>query len=81
MEEGQYSPTGIPATMLGSIEQGTVKRSIVFEQPPTENVNAIAEEHKSFIKAIRGDKQIEVTATDAAEALRIAEIISAAIYS
>lgn len=81
LEEGQFSPTGIPATMLGSIEQGTVKRSIVFEQPPTENVNAIAEEHKSFIEAIQGNRQIEVTATDAAEALRIAEIISAAIYT
>lgn len=80
LEEGQNSSTGIPATMLGSIEQGTVKREIVFEQPPTENVNAIAEEHKSFIKAIKGDRHIEVTATDAAEALRIAEVISGAIY-
>lgn len=72
---------GIPATMLGSIESGTVQRDIIFEQPPTENVNAIAEEHKSFIQAINGDRHIAVTATDAAEALRIAEAIAAAIYA
>lgn len=71
---------GIPATMLGSIESGTVQRDIIFEQPPTENVNAIAEEHKSFVQAINGDRHIAVTATDAAEALRIAEVIAANVY-
>ncbi len=63
------------ATMLGTIEAGLVKKNIVYEKPTVIPTNAIEQEHISFIQAIEGKKPIAVTAFDAAEALRIVEII------
>ncbi|MFM7340110.1 MAG: hypothetical protein ACKO2H_08360, partial [Bacteroidota bacterium] len=68
--------SAIPAMMLGEIDAGNTSKAIVFEQPPIPSINAIAEEHTSFIQAIKGELPIAVTAHDAAEALRIAEIIA-----
>ena len=69
--------SAIPAMMLGEIESGTQSKAIVFEQPAIPSINAIAEEHQSFIQAIRGEIPVAVSARDAAEALRIAEMINA----
>jgi predicted dehydrogenase len=66
----------IPAMMLGALNMGTHKRRIVYEKPNITEINAISEEHKSFVEAIMNNSNAAVTAEEAAEALRIAEIIS-----
>lgn len=78
LNEGEET-SSIPAMMLGSIDAGDVKKSIVYEQPIAPQVNAIAEEQRAFINAILGHSPIAVSAVDAAEALRIAEEIAEAI--
>ena len=80
LEEGA-SPgdLGIPATMLGSIDLGVKNKNIYYERPPVPTLNAIAEEQKSFIEAINGNNVVPVGAEEAAEALRIAEEITAKI--
>jgi predicted dehydrogenase len=69
----------VPATMLGSIEAGTKNRNIYFKKPAVPEINAIKEEHLSFIDAIANNKDVSVTGRDATEALRIAEYISQVI--
>ncbi len=64
-----------PATMLGKIDAGIKNKRIVFEKPLINNLNAIAEEQKSFAEAISKGNPIAVTSVEAAEALRIAEMI------
>jgi predicted dehydrogenase len=76
-QEGEITNAAIPAMMLGEIDAGTHKKAIVFEQPPIPTINAIAEEHAAFIRSIMHGDPIAVTAHDAAEALRIAELINA----
>ena len=76
MDPHSVHDSAIPAMMLGEIDAGNTSKAIVFEQPPIPSINAIAEEHTSFIQAINGELPIAVTAHDAAEALRIAEIIA-----
>ncbi len=66
----------VPATMLGSIEAGQKNRNIYFKKPVIPEINAIAEEHNSFINAIENDEDVSVTGYEATEALRIAEKIS-----
>jgi predicted dehydrogenase len=78
LNEGEET-SSLPAMMLGSIDAGETKRSIVYEQPIAPQVNAIAEEQRAFINAILGHSPIAVSAVDAAEALRIAEEVAAAI--
>lgn len=68
--------SGIPAMMLGEIDAGTHSKAIVFEQPAIPSINAIAEEHSAFIRSIAHGDPIAVTAHEAMEALRIAEIIA-----
>jgi len=63
--------------MLGEINAGNASKAIVFEQPPIPTINAIAEEHSAFIRSIQHGDPIAVTVHDAAEALRIAELINA----
>lgn len=65
-----------PATMLGAIQSGTKNKIIFFEKPEAPALNAIVEEHTAFVNAIVNGEPIAVSASDAAEALRIAEIIS-----
>lgn len=79
LDAGEETSAAVPAMMLGSIDAGSVKKSIVYEQPISPAVNAIAEEQKAFINAILGHSPIAVSAVDAAEALRIAEAIAYAI--
>lgn len=68
--------TGIPAFMLGNIDAGTQKRSIVFEKPDISPTNAIQLEQQAFVQAIGKHRPVAVSATEAAEALRVAEHIA-----
>ena len=74
-EDKEDPDSSIPAMMLGQIDLGSISKSIVFEQPTIPQINAIAEEHIAFVKAIKGEIPVAVSAFDAAEALRIAELI------
>ncbi len=75
--DGKYNPEEHTreATMLGTIEAGTRNRTILFEKPEVIGLNAIAEEQKTFIEAIANGSPVAVSAEEAAEALRIAELI------
>lgn len=75
-EKDEVSNTAIPAMMLGEIDAGNHSRAIVFEQPTIPSINAIAEEHAAFIRSIAHGDPIAVTAHEAMEALRIAEVIA-----
>jgi len=80
LKDGEIS-TGfaIPAAMLGAIDEATKNQKIVFEKPEVIPINAIEEEQKCFIESIINNSPITVSAEDAAEAIRIAELISAQI--
>jgi predicted dehydrogenase len=70
------SGIAIPAAMmLGDLDAATRSRSIVYEQPILESVNAIAREHEEFLQAIRDGTAPPVTGEEAAAALRVAEEI------
>lgn len=71
----ELKSSSIPATMLGTIEAGTKNKNIGFQKPEIPKINAIQEEQKSFINAIKGIAPVPVTALDAAKALQVAEII------
>ncbi|MBL7997491.1 MAG: Gfo/Idh/MocA family oxidoreductase [Candidatus Kapabacteria bacterium] len=73
--------SGIPAMMLGQIDAGTHKKSIMFEQPTVPQLNAIAEEQNSFVESVVNGAPISVSAADAAEALRIASEIATIVES
>lgn len=68
-------PQSQQATMLGTIDAGTVKKSIYYDKPTVTPTNAIEQEHIAFVKAIEGTAPIAVTADDGSEALRIVELI------
>ncbi|MFZ9814054.1 MAG: Gfo/Idh/MocA family protein [Candidatus Kapaibacteriota bacterium] len=76
MDSQSVQDSAIPAMMLGEINAGNASKAIVFEQPPIPTINAIAEEHSAFIRSIQHGDPIAVTVHDAAEALRIAELIA-----
>ena len=61
--------------MLGEIEQGPKVRSIRYGKPVTKSVNAIAEELKGFVEAIKRGTPPPVTAAEGTSALRVAEMI------
>lgn len=73
--------SGIPATMLGSIDEGLKNKSIFYSKPAIPKLNAIEEEQAAFIKSILNGNPIPVGAEDAAEALKIAEMIESQINS
>jgi predicted dehydrogenase len=66
----------VPATMLGTIDAGTKNKAIMFEKPAIPQINAIAEEQTAFANSIINNQPIAVSAEEAAEALRIAELIA-----
>lgn len=66
----------IPASMLGAIDEAVKNQKIVFEKPQVVSINAIEEEQKAFIESIINNSPIAVSAEDAAEAIRIAELIT-----
>ena len=78
-EDEAPGKNNVPATILGSIEAGLKNKSIVYEKPVVPEINAIAEEHTAFIDAINHNAPVAVSAEEAAEALKIAELISTQI--
>lgn len=80
-DDNESPASGIPATMLGSIDTGLKNKNIFFEVPNVVKSNAIAEEQIAFIRAINKIADIQVGAVEAAEALKVAEKIIAIINS
>lgn len=80
-EDGSKPESGMPASMLGSIETGIKNKNIFFELPPVIKSNAIADEQQAFINAIKGIADNPVGAVEASEALKIAEEIISKIYT
>jgi len=70
---------GTPAMMLGNIFDSPRDVQIFYETPNVEPLNAIEEEHKSFIEAILFNKPIPVSAFEASQALKITEMIESKI--
>jgi hypothetical protein len=64
------------AVNLGSILETENPKNIVYLKPDVPKFNAIQEEQKSFIASIIDNSTTAVTAQEAAEAVRIAEIIA-----
>ncbi len=75
-EDEKFGLNDMPATMLGTIEAGLQNKKIIYHKPIIPEINAIAEEQNAFIKAILEKSPAAVSAEEAAEALRIAELIS-----
>ncbi len=72
---------GIPALMLGTIEEGIKNKNIYFEKPQVLSINAIEEEQRAFVDSISTNAPISVTGIEAAEALRIAEAINVEVLN
>ncbi|MCC7439939.1 MAG: Gfo/Idh/MocA family oxidoreductase [Armatimonadetes bacterium] len=68
-------PTATATLSLGELDLGESRRTILFDQPTMPQVNAIQMELQTFTDAILHGGVPPVTATDGAEALRIAELI------
>ena len=67
--------SSIPATMLGTIEAGIQDKKIIYQKPEVPEVNAIYEEQAAFVDAVSNNSPVAVSAEEATEALRIAELI------
>lgn len=75
--DGKPDPEKYPiAVNLGSILEIENPKNIVYQKPEIPKFNAIQEEQKSFVDSILKKSPIAVTAQEAAEAVRIAEIIA-----
>jgi predicted dehydrogenase len=57
------------------MDAGIGNKKIILEKPIVPEINAIAEEQNSFVDSIMNGKPVAVTVEEAAEALRIAEMI------
>ena len=64
-----------PLAVVLDLGKGKRKKQIYFENPKTEDKNAIKEELMSFAKSIIGDKEPEVSIIDGLKALELAEVI------
>jgi hypothetical protein len=64
------------AVNLGSILETNNPKNIVYQKPDVPKLNAILEEQKSFVHSILSNTATAVTALEASEAVRIAEIIA-----
>jgi predicted dehydrogenase len=64
-----------PLAVVLDLGKGKRKKQIYFENPKTEDNNAIKEELMSFAKSIIGDKEPEVSIIDGLKALELAEVI------
>jgi hypothetical protein len=64
------------AHLLGSIQDGLKNQNIYYSKPSVPKLNAIEEEQKAFINAIKYNEPIAVDAYSAAKALKFAEEIS-----
>ncbi len=71
-----------PTYMLGMIDQGSVKRNIVYEQPPVpKDHNPLKYELQLFVDAVRNGTQPIVDGLAAQQALEVAEEIVSKINS
>ena len=75
-DDEQAPPTAIPANMLGLLDEALQNKKIVYEKPVIIESNAILDEQEAFIDSINNRSEVAVSAHEAAEALRIAEMIS-----
>jgi predicted dehydrogenase len=78
-DDDPAAANAIPATMLGLLDEALHNKRIVYEKPEVAQGNAIFEEQKAFIEAINKQAPVAVSAHEAAEALRIAELINAQV--
>ncbi|MBR9978483.1 MAG: Gfo/Idh/MocA family oxidoreductase [Bacteroidetes bacterium] len=66
----------VPTYMLGMIEEGKIKRNIIYEQPPTpEDHNPLRYELQLFVDAVRNGTLPVVDGLAAQQALEVAEEI------
>lgn len=66
----------IPSTMvLGQIDKGTRKRHIIYEQPPTPEIDAMQAEWMAFYRAVMDNTRPIVSGEDGLRALIVAEKI------
>ncbi|HTY38037.1 MAG TPA: Gfo/Idh/MocA family oxidoreductase [Bacteroidota bacterium] len=77
VDEGD--PNIKPTMMLGKIEMGQQKRSIVYEQPEVKEVNALKYELELFVKSVSDGSEPAVTGRDGLQALEVAQEILAKI--
>ncbi len=75
-DDDPAAKNAIPATMLGLLDEALHNKRIVYEKPEISQSNAIFDEQKAFIEAINKKAPVAVSAHEAAEALRIAELIN-----
>jgi predicted dehydrogenase len=66
----------VPAVMLGDLASALKNRNIIYDKPKVKPINAIAEEQKSFIESIKNGSSVAVSAEEAGQALKIAELIA-----
>ncbi len=72
---GEDEPPQKGTMMLGQIESGKVKRSITYETPKVEDVNALKYELELFAKSIRTNTPPPVTGEDGKRALEVAHLV------
>lgn len=63
------------SSMLGAIELGSRNRNIRYERPMVQKLNAIGEELRGFVEAVRVGSPPPVTAEEGIAALTVAEAI------
>lgn len=80
-EDDKVSDKLKTASMLGNINESDKNVTIVYEAPEVKESNALLEEQISFCRSILFGEPISVPADDAAEAVRIAELIENQIKS
>jgi len=61
--------------LLGEIDSGAIKRSIVYEQPEVKEVNALKYELERFVDAVQHDREPPVTGAEGLRALTLAHDI------
>jgi predicted dehydrogenase len=78
-DDDPNAANAIPATMLGLLDKALHNKRIVYEKPEVKQGNAIFDEQKAFLEAINKKAPVAVSAHEAAEALRIAELINSQV--
>lgn len=67
------------ALILGEIDKGVHKRSIVYAKPQPPETNALLEEQRAFVDSVLNDKPVAVTGAEAVAALELSERIMESI--
>jgi predicted dehydrogenase len=74
-------PSVRPTMLLGQIDQGKKKRSIIYEQPEVKELNALKYELEQFVRCVRNGNEPPVTGRDGLQALEVAQEILRKIES